>query len=75
MLRFFYKKKFPTLAALTTASDITILRSVKTTSKIWQFFKDSFENIVAPIAKNFGFLGGVVFKIFAFKLCLKQTQR
>ena len=70
-----FSKKFPTLVALTAASDITITtyRCMKTTSRILQFFcYDYFEDLSASIilAKNFGFLAGVVFKIFAIKNAL-----
>ena len=50
---------------------------MKTTSKISQFFCDYFEDLLAPIifAKIFGFLAGVVFKIFAIENALQsQTQ-
>ena len=47
----------------------TILRCMKTTLRILQFFCLDFENLLAPItfAKNFGFLAGIVYKIFAIE--------
>ena len=70
MLCFFFWKGFPTLATLTAVSDTTIttLRCMKITSRNLQFFcYDYFEDLLASItfAKNFGFLAGVVSKIFA----------
>ena len=72
MLRFFFLENFPTLATLTAVLDTTstILRCMKITSRILQFFcYDYFENLLASItfAKNFDFLPGVVSKIFAYK--------
>ena len=72
MLHFFSTKIFPTLATLTAVSDTrsTTQRCIKVTSRILQFFcYDYFEDLLASItfAKNFGFLAGVVSKIFANK--------
>ena len=64
------------LAAFTTISDITntvLPCCMKTTSRILQFFYyDYFEDLSAPttFAKNFGFLAGVVSKIFVIKHAL-----
>ena len=49
---------------------------MKITLRILQFFcYDYFEGLLASIifAKNFGFLAGVVSKIFANKIRLQQT--
>ena len=79
MLILFSKKKFPTLVALTAVSDITVttLCCMKTTSRIFQFScYDHFQDFSAPItyAKKFGFLAGVVCKIFAIKNALATNR-
>ena len=80
---FFSEKDFPTLAALIIVSNITsttiyTLRCMKATSRILQFFcYDYFEDVLAPItfAQNFGFLAGVVSKIFATENALQSKNQ
>ena len=49
---------------------------MKTTSRILKFFYDYFENLLATIifAKNFDFLTGVVFKVFAIENVLATNR-
>ena len=83
LLLFFSAKDLPTLAALIIVSNITsttnyILRCMKATSRILQFFcYDYFEYVLAPITftQNFGFLAGVVSKIFAIENALQSKNQ
>ena len=54
------------------------MRCMNTTSRISQFFcYDYFEDLFSPItfAKNFGFLAGVVSKIFAIENALQSKNQ
>ena len=75
-------KNFSMVAAFTAVLNITIktntLRCMMTTTRILQFFcYDYFENLLAPItfAKSFGFLAGVVSKIFAVENSLQSKNQ